>query len=264
VLQGLLQTAVSASATGRQLTPGETSADTTEEWVGLLRAAVMTGDEPGVKRLLSQLLAAGGPAKERRRAPMQLKALLNLLRLLRSVSLTDELTGLNNHQGFMQSGTRLLDVARRDRQSAHLVCFTLEHLDDAVATLGPVTADALIRQTSYFLRDLFPSYGVYEVLGRLSRNEFAALTTSEDYAVRSAVALRARGTRHDGALPTLSLSVGVAHFNPARPVSIDELLENAARAMRAAQQLTRIAPSGIDPPPRHDAPLTASGHPGEI
>jgi diguanylate cyclase (GGDEF)-like protein len=262
VLQGLLQTAVSASATA-----ASTGTDTTEEWVGLLRAAVMTGDEPGVKRLLSQLLSAGGPAKERRRAPMQLKALLNLLRLLRSVSLTDELTGLNNRQGFVQSGTRLLDVARRDRKPAHLVCFALEHLDEAVATLGPLTGDALIRQAGYFLRDLFPNYGVYEVLGRLSHNEFAALTTSEDYAVRSAVALRARGTRHDrhdGGLPTLSLSVGVAHFSPARPVTIDELLENAARAMRAAQQLTRIAPSGIDPPPRYDAPLTASGHPGEI
>ncbi|MFZ0010016.1 MAG: hypothetical protein WAK94_17410, partial [Steroidobacteraceae bacterium] len=123
-MQGLLQTAVSASATARQGTAANAGADTTEEWVGLLRTAVMTGDEAGVKRLLSQFLAAGGPAKERRRAPMQLKALLNLLRLLRSVSLTDELTGLNNDQGFVQSGTRLLDVARRDRQSAHLVCFT--------------------------------------------------------------------------------------------------------------------------------------------
>lgn len=220
-----------------------------EEWVGLLRAAVMAGDEAGVKRLLSELLEAGGPMKTRRRAPMQLKALLNLLRLLRSVALTDELTGLHNRQGFLQSGARLLDVARRDRQTAHLVCFTLERRDAVAASLGATAADALVRQAANFLRDLFPSYGVYEVLGRLSRDEFAALTTSEDYAVRSAVALRARGTQHDSDLPGLSLSVGVAHFNPARPVSIDELLENAARAMRAAQQLTRIAPAGIDPPP---------------
>jgi diguanylate cyclase (GGDEF)-like protein len=224
-------------------------ADTSEEWVGLLRGAVMAGDEAGVKRLLSQLLEARGPTKARRRVPMQLKALLNLLRLLRSVALTDELTGLNNRQGFVQSGGRLLDVARRDRQTAHLVCFALERLEEVTANLGAVAADALVRQTGNFLRDLFPSYGVYEALGRLSRDEFAALTTSEDYAVRSAVALRARGTLHDSGLPTLSLSVGVAHFNPARPVSIDELLENAARAMRAAQRLTRIAPSGMTPHP---------------
>ncbi|MGB6603140.1 MAG: diguanylate cyclase [Steroidobacteraceae bacterium] len=224
-------------------------ADTSEEWVRLLRAAVLAGDEAGVKQLLSQLLEAGGPAKARRRVPMQLKALLNLLRLLRSVALTDDLTGLHNRQGFLQSGSRLLDVARRDRRTAHLVCFSLERLDAVAASLGAAAADALTRQAANFLRDLFPSYGVYEVLGRLGRDEFAALTTSEDYAVRSAVALRARGTQCDSGLPALSLSVGVAHFNPARPVSIDELLENAARAMRAAQRLTRIAPSGIDPPP---------------
>jgi diguanylate cyclase (GGDEF)-like protein len=226
-----------------------TRADTSEAWVELLRAAVMTGDEAGVKRLLSQLLEARGALKARRRVPMQLKALLNLLRLLRSVALTDELTGLNNRQGFVQSGARLLDVARRDRKSAHLVCFALERLDAVGGKLGAPAADALVRQAGNFLRDLFPSYGVYEVLGRLSRDQLAALTTSEDYAVRSAVALRARGTQHDTGLPALSLSVGVAHFNPARPVGIEELLEDAARAMRAAQRLTRIAPSGIDPPP---------------
>lgn len=243
----MLEGVQAASATGAAVLHGA-RADTSEEWVGLLRAAVMQGDEAGVKRLLAQLLEARGPAKARRRVPMQLKALLNLLRLLRSVALTDELTGLNNRQGFLQSGARLLDVARRDRQTAHLVCFTLEHLEQVTASLGAVAGNALVRQTANFLRDLFPSYGVYEVLGRLSREEFAALTTSEDYAVRSAVALRARGTQHDSGLPTLSLSVGVAHFSPVRPVSIDELLENAAGAMRAAQRLTRIAPSGIDPP----------------
>jgi diguanylate cyclase (GGDEF)-like protein len=228
--------------------PPDTSADTSEQWVGLLRAAVLAGDEAGVKQLLSQLLEAGGPMQARRRVPMQLKALLNLLRLLRSVSLTDELTGLNNRQGFLQSGARLLDVARRDRKTAHLVCFSLGQLEAVAASLGAAAGDSLVRQAANFLRELFPSYGVYEVLGRLGRDEFAALTTSDDYAVRSAVALRARATQHDSGLPALSLSVGVAHFNPARPVSIEELLENAARVMRAAERLTRIAPSGIDPP----------------
>jgi diguanylate cyclase (GGDEF)-like protein len=244
----MLESAQAAPIPGAAAHPHGVRAGSSEEWVGLLRAAVMAGDEMGVKRLLSQLLEAGGPSTTRRRVPMQLKALLNLLRLLRSVALTDELTGLNNRQGFLQCGARLLDVARRDRRPAHLVCFALEHLEAVAASLGAVAGEALVRQTGNFLRDLFPSYGVYEVLGRLSRDEFAALTTSEDYAVRSAVALRARGTQHGSGLPALSLAVGVAHFNPARPVSIDELLDDAGGAMRAAQRLTRIAPSGIDPP----------------
>jgi diguanylate cyclase (GGDEF)-like protein len=244
----MLEGVQTAAVSGPMLQPSA-QLEGSEKWVGLLRAAVMAGDEAGVKRLLSQLLEAGGSNRARRRVPMQLKALLNLLRLLRSVALTDDLTGLNNREGFVQSGARLLDVARRDRRTAHLVCFTLEHLETVTASFGAAAGEALIRQTGNFLRDLFPSYGVYEVLGRLSHDEFAALTTSEDYAVRSAVALRARGTQHDSGLPTLSLSVGVAHFSPARPVSIDELLENAARAMHAAQRLSRIAPSGLTPHP---------------
>jgi GGDEF domain-containing protein len=100
------------------------------------------------------------------------------------------------------------------------------------------------------MRDLYPSYGVYEVLGRLGGDEFAALTTCPEYATRGAIVLRA-GTQppHSGDLPALSLSVGVAHFNPRRPVGIDELLVSAEQAMYEHKRVTGIASSEQTPPP---------------
>lgn len=222
----------------------------TGELANQLRSAALEGDEVRVKRLLSELLRFKGIPRGRRIA-LQLPALLNLVRSLRSVAMSDDLTGLNNRRGFMQIGTRFLDVACRDQRAAHLVYFDLDNLKQVNDTAGHSSGDILIRQTGNLLRDLFPNYGVYEVLGRLGGDEFAALTTSADYALRSAAVLRARRPPAGRVgFPALSLSVGVAHFDPRRPVSIDELLKIAEQAMYEHKRVSRIASSsGLTPHP---------------
>src|SRR5882724_4300476 len=86
------------------------------ELAAQLRAAAMQGDDARVRRLLSELLRFQGLSKGQR-VSLQLKALLNLVQALRCVALTDDLTGLCNWRGFMQTATRLLDVATRDGRS---------------------------------------------------------------------------------------------------------------------------------------------------
>jgi diguanylate cyclase (GGDEF)-like protein len=219
------------------------------EITALLRAAVMEGDEARIARLLSELLRVKGLTKGQRVA-LQLKALQNLLHALRSAALNDETTGLYNRRGFVQTGTRLLDLAIRDELPAHLIYFDLEQMELLNATVGHSAGDVLARQMGNFMRDLFPSYGVYEVLGRLSRSEFAALTTSAEYSKPPAILLRARCD-----LPVLPLRVGIAPFDPARPVAIDELLESAQAAMhacertpeRTSERVARIASSELTP-----------------
>jgi diguanylate cyclase (GGDEF)-like protein len=214
-----------------------------------LRAAAMEGDDSRIKRLLSELLRFKGIPRGRRVA-LQLPALMNLVHSLRSVAMSDDLTGLYNRRGFMQIGTRFLDIASRDQRAAHLVYFDLDNLKQVNDSAGHASGDILIRQTGNLLRDLFPNYGVYEVLGRLGGDEFAALTTSADYALRSAVVLRTRRPQTLRAgLPPLSLSVGVAHFDPRRPVAIDELLEIAEQAMYEHKRVTRTASHGLTPHP---------------
>jgi diguanylate cyclase (GGDEF)-like protein len=216
---------------------------------GQLRAAVMEGDEARTRRLLSELLRGQGLSKAQR-IPVQLKALLNLVRSLRCATVTDELTGLCNQRGFVQIGTRLLDVAARDGSAAHLVYFEVNDIARVTEALGPTAADVLLRQMANFMRDLYPSYGVHEVLGRLEGVEFAALTMNPEYASRGAIMLRVRRPPHPGSdLPPLSLSVGVAHFNPRRPVGIDELLANARQSLHEQKRASETASSGLTPQP---------------
>jgi GGDEF domain-containing protein len=161
------------------------------------------------------------------------------------VALNDEPTGLLNRRGFMQSATRLLDLALRDQQAAHLVYFRLAGGDaEAARGADACTREVLSRRMGNFLRDLFPSYGVYEVLGRLSLGEFAALTPLADHAARSAILLRARTPEPGRDAPELPLLVAVARFDPAVPAAIDELLHSAADQLvqTVTPALERLSP----------------------
>jgi GGDEF domain-containing protein len=220
-----------------------------------LRAAVLQGDDARIKELLSELLRARGLTKGQR-IRLQLRALSNLVHCLRSLALNDEVTGLYNRRGFVQSATRLLDLSMRDGQRLYLVYLCLGELDDIRDAVGQSAADVLARQMGNFMRDLYPSYGVYEVLGRLSRTEFAALTPDVEHASPEAVVRRAAVPRGSFDVPPLPLSVGVALWNPARGqdgVSIDQLLQSAAQAVRASvsasEGVTRIASAGQAPHP---------------
>jgi two-component system, cell cycle response regulator len=195
-----------------------------------LSVAAMEGDEARIARLLSELLRCKGLTRGQRIA-LQQKALLSLVQSLRCAALNDGLTGLYNRRGFVQVGTRVLDLAAQDEQPAHLIYFGIDQLTRISESLGRTVGDILVRQTGNLLRDLFPSYGVHEVLGRLGRDEFAALTTSDQHASRNAIMLRVRRPSRSSDMPALNLSVGIAHFNPQRPVGVDELLDSARRAM---------------------------------
>ena len=186
-----------------------------------LRSAALDGDEVRIDKLLGELLRCKGLSRGQRIA-LQHKALVNLVHSLRCAALNDDLTGLLNRRGFVQLGTRLLDLAARDAQPAHLFSFGVPSPADAAD--GPVS-DMLLRHTGNFLRDLFPSYGVYEVLGRLGRQEFVALTLRPEHASPSFVLSRVRAWRCEGFVPRLE--IGVAHYDADQPRGIDELLEQA-------------------------------------
>jgi GGDEF domain-containing protein len=224
----------------------------------------MEADDARLARLLSDLLRVRGLTKGQR-VRLQSRALLNLVHALRAAALNDDLTGLLNRRGFIQSATRLLDLALRDRQSAHLVYFRLELAEPqppaAADRGGAVAREVLLHRMGNFLRDAFPSYGVYEVLGRLAAGEFAVLTPIAENASRGALLLRARKPENGADAPALPLRLAVAHFDPTRPVAIDELLQEACYELLqdAAREAVPVAPvvpiASIGSAPRSDLTL---------
>jgi GGDEF domain-containing protein len=220
----------------------------------------MEGDDTRVARLLSDLLRVRGLTKGQR-VRLQSRALMNLMHSLRSAALNDELTGLLNRRGFMQSATRLLDLALRDHQDVHLVYFRLNAAESTRLAAADhdtsIAREVLLRRMGNFLRDLFPSYGVYEVLGRLSSGDFAALTPIAENASRNTIMARAGQPESGAEAAPLPLQLAIVHFDPASPVAIDELLQEgcyqlpqAAAANEAASRQTVVPTASIGSAPR--------------
>ncbi|HXZ60077.1 MAG TPA: GGDEF domain-containing protein [Steroidobacteraceae bacterium] len=220
-----------------------------------LRGALADGDDAGIARLLGDLLRFRG-ASRAQCVTLQLRALQSLVHQLRSAALNDELTGLQNRRGFLQGAARLLDVAVRERCPHRLIYLQLSLQADPGAALPMI----VLRQMGNTLRDLFANYGVYEALGRLGAGEFAALTPRVEYLSRDSILRHLTAVTARPGPPRTRLDVGIAHFDPLRPVGITELLASSARqASQARELLTRTASSAPGPPTRNDASLTVSG-----
>lgn len=143
-------------------------------------------------------------------------------------------------------GTRLLDLAARDAQAAHLVHFAVLNLTDGTLAHGSGAGEMLARHVGNLLRDLFPNYGVYEVLGRLGTHELVALTLRSERADPAALLAAVHAWQAEGL--KLRVRVSLAHFDPAHPVAIDELMaaieparESELRELAAREAASPVA-----------------------
>lgn len=152
---------------------------------------------------------------------------------LREMALTDELTGLNNRRGFIAMAEKKSHEAMRTGRGFTVLFIDLNGLKNINDTLGHQEGDAAIADAAQILRSTFRDS---DVLARLGGDEYAALLPKETtHETESPIArLQAMTDIHNmqaGRPYKVSMSVGIATFDPANPVSIDQLLESADAAM---------------------------------
>ncbi|MGC2419719.1 MAG: GGDEF domain-containing protein [Candidatus Acidiferrales bacterium] len=153
-------------------------------------------------------------------------------RELRYLALTDDMTCLFNRRGFFAAATQQLKLAQRYARSALLFFCDVDNLKQINDSYGHREGDlALVRIADALERAFRDS----DVLARLGGDEFAALaleTSGEDEGI---ILLRLeesiKKSNADESRYTLSLSVGMARFDPERPISLGELMEKADRNM---------------------------------
>jgi len=98
------------------------------------------------------------------------KSLLD--REVRSLAITDDLTGFFNRRGFLASVTQQLKLARRDTQSVLLFYFDVDDLKAINDSFGHREGDLALIRTADALEETFRDS---DVLARLSEDEFAVL-----------------------------------------------------------------------------------------
>jgi hypothetical protein len=89
-----------------------------------LRAAVISENEAFLERLIGEMLSAQGVATGKSVA-LHVRVLLDVLHSLWTAALNDDVTGLYNRGGFVQTDSRAVHVATSDDRFAHLIYFDL-------------------------------------------------------------------------------------------------------------------------------------------
>jgi diguanylate cyclase (GGDEF)-like protein len=151
-----------------------------------------------------------------------------ILSELRHLALTDDLTGFYNRRGFLILAMQQLKISRRTGQPMLLFFADVDRLKAVNDLYGHAEGDALLRRSAVALNN---SFRESDILARLGGDEFAVLAAEGADRTCSAIASRLERAieevnAQEGVAP-LSLSLGVARFDPHNPVSLGELLTSA-------------------------------------
>ena len=186
---------------------------------------------------ISEVLKAKGPNSQILRVaghPALWTALKHALldREMRYLALTDDLTCLFNRRGFFAAATQQLRTARRGAQDMLLFFCDVDGLKKINDTYGHREGDmALIRVADALERTFRGS----DVIARLGGDEFLVLTSGSPNQMQGTILRRLEKNlkKSTGGLPgyELSLSIGVAHFDPKHPAALGELMVEADKAM---------------------------------
>ena len=157
-----------------------------------------------------------------------------MVETIRTLSLTDDLTGLLNRRGFTTLAEQQMRTSVRTRNRLWLLFADLDGLKDINDRFGHEAGDRALCEIAALLRK--GSFREADLVARMGGDEFAILATEISRADGDKVVKRVEeAVRHANEKPDrdfeLSLSVGVAIFDPERPQTLEELIAEADRLM---------------------------------
>ena len=163
-------------------------------------------------------------------AEEELKEALNKLE---SLSLRDDLTGLYNRRGFFTIAVEHFKMADRKRTKMFMLFMDLDHLKNINDTYGHHKGDQALMGIANILNSTFRRS---DIKGRMGGDEFAVFPIGSSHEgmeiamSRLKKNIEAFNKSKENPFP-LSVSMGVSHYDPEHPCTIDELLVRADKIM---------------------------------
>lgn len=152
---------------------------------------------------------------------------------LRNLSLVDELTNLYNRRGFLILAHQQVYMVHQAKAQMVLLFADLDRMKWINDTLGHHEGDQALKETANILKKTFRKL---DIVARIGGDEFAVLAigTSRASAQTLIARLQQNLKRHNAKgnrRYKLSLSVGIAFYDPDSPCSIEELMSRADALM---------------------------------
>ena len=154
---------------------------------------------------------------------------------LRNLSLTDELTGLNNRRGFMILANGLLKFARRANHPICLLYIDMDSLKKINDTFGHAQGDIAL---THFAHILTMTFRDSDVIARMGGDEFAVLTIDATEGSLKSIQERLQSNVDTHNLEAargyaLSFSMGIIRVDLNSTFTVEALLAQADEAMYA-------------------------------
>ena len=148
------------------------------------------------------------------------------------LSLTDELTGLNNRRGFLMRAEQLLKLVNRIHTHGWLIYIDLDGLKQVNDQHGHEAGDQLIKAAAKVLKESFRDS---DIIGRVGGDEFVVFATGTSTpAVEIEDRLRRTIAHYNACFdskPPLSMSIGVIRCEPHAMHTLDDMIHQADAAM---------------------------------
>ncbi len=162
---------------------------------------------------------------------------------LNTLSLTDPLTGLYNRRGFTTLIDQQLKVSQRSKQRFALLYADLDDMKAINDTFGHPLGDLALIDTANLLRETFRTS---DIVARIGGDEFAVVVLdcpkheANTLQQRFAAALLAFSAKLNRSY-SLSISLGIAHYEPESAMTLDDLIAAADHAMYEVKQARKLA-----------------------
>jgi len=152
--------------------------------------------------------------------------------MLQHLSFNDDLTGLLNRRGFISLAEQQLKIAQREVWELVLLFADLDGLKNINDNFGHPEGDRALRTVATLLRETFRTS---DLIARLGGDEFIVLAINAPAAgIQTMVTRLQRNIERYNAqnrFYQLSLSYGVAQFDPHLESSLEELIFKADQAL---------------------------------
>lgn len=163
----------------------------------------------------------------------------------RNLSVTDDLTGLYNRRGFLTLADHLLRISMREQRGMFLMYADVDHLKEINDTYGHLEGDAALMEFGGALKT---NYRQADIVARIGGDEFVVFPVGDCTDSMEVIVRRLNevidlcNTRREKPY-RLSVSYGIAYFDPEKPCTLLDLISRADREMYL-QKKAKQASSG--------------------
>ncbi len=168
---------------------------------------------------------------------------------LKTLSLTDELTSTYNRRGFYALVEQQLKLSKQLKRGMFMLYADLDNLKEINDVFGHQEGDFLLIDAANILKN---TYRDSDIIARIGGDEFVVMPvgftedTIETIISRLQKAIEIHNSKSNSRYK-ISISVGIAYYDPEYPCSIDDLLLQGDKSMyaqkRQKQKSLLIVPS---------------------